>query len=151
MRPRRLLKLLRDCECNIRYHPRKANAAVDALSRKKQAKPLRMRALAMTSNSSLPPQIHEAKVEALKKENVKDENLYDTDKNFKTHLDRTLYIRSRNWLSHCRDLRKFIMHGSYKSLTIPSTLDQIRYIVILSSCTHGPTWKQVSPLISASA
>ncbi|GJW23073.1 hypothetical protein Tco_0033695 [Tanacetum coccineum] len=96
MRPRRLLKLLKDCECNIQYHPRKANAAVDALSRKKRAKPLRMRALAMTSNSSLPPQIHEAQVEALKKENVKDENLHDTDKNFETRLDRTLYIRSRN-------------------------------------------------------
>ncbi|GJR73395.1 putative reverse transcriptase domain-containing protein [Tanacetum coccineum] len=81
MRPRRLLKLLRDCECNIRYHPRKANAAADALSRKERAKPLRVRALAMTSNSYLPPRIHEAQVEPLKKENVKDEeHIHDTDK-----------------------------------------------------------------------
>ncbi|GJT66418.1 hypothetical protein Tco_1017898 [Tanacetum coccineum] len=48
--------------------------AAAPLSRKEQAKPLRVRALVMTINSSLPPQIHEARLEALKKENVKDEN-----------------------------------------------------------------------------
>ncbi|GJW28843.1 putative reverse transcriptase domain-containing protein, partial [Tanacetum coccineum] len=68
----------------------------------------------MTINLNLPPQIHEAQVEALKKENLKDENLYGTDKDFETRLDRTLCIRSRNWLSHSRDLRKFIMHELHK-------------------------------------
>ncbi|GJT14515.1 hypothetical protein Tco_0861557 [Tanacetum coccineum] len=38
----------------------------------------------MTINSNLPPQIHEAQVEALKKENVKDENLHGMDKDFET-------------------------------------------------------------------
>ncbi|GJV55041.1 putative reverse transcriptase domain-containing protein [Tanacetum coccineum] len=65
-----------DYDCKIRYHPVKANVAADALSRKERAKPLRVGALVMTINSNLPPQIHEAQVEALKKENVKDENLH---------------------------------------------------------------------------
>ncbi|GJV61371.1 hypothetical protein Tco_1467471, partial [Tanacetum coccineum] len=56
--------------------PSIANVAADALSRKERAKPLRVGALVMTINSNLPPQIHEAQVEALKKENVKDENLH---------------------------------------------------------------------------
>nr|GEX76900.1 putative reverse transcriptase domain-containing protein [Tanacetum cinerariifolium] len=42
-----------------------------------RAKPLRVRALVMTINSNLPPKIHKAQVESLKKENVKDENLHD--------------------------------------------------------------------------
>ncbi|GKE79316.1 hypothetical protein Tco_1545436, partial [Tanacetum coccineum] len=42
------------------------------------------------------PQIHEARVEALKKENFKDENLYSMDKEFENRLDETLCIRRRN-------------------------------------------------------
>ncbi|GKE55661.1 hypothetical protein Tco_1494846 [Tanacetum coccineum] len=38
------------------------------------------------------------KVEAFEKENVKDENLHGMDKDFETHLDGTLGIRSRSWL-----------------------------------------------------
>ncbi|GKC81630.1 hypothetical protein Tco_1137347, partial [Tanacetum coccineum] len=55
------------------------NVTVDALSRKEQAKPLRVGALVMTINSNLLPQIHEAQLEALKKKNVKDENLHVLD------------------------------------------------------------------------
>ncbi|GKB65797.1 hypothetical protein Tco_0927209 [Tanacetum coccineum] len=49
----------------------------------------------MTINSNLPPQIHEARVESLKKENVKDENLHGIDEEFENSLDGTLYIRRR--------------------------------------------------------
>ncbi|GKF71574.1 hypothetical protein Tco_0207688, partial [Tanacetum coccineum] len=58
-----------------------------ALSRNEQAKPLRVRALVMTTNSNLPPQIHEVRVEALKKENIKDENFHGMDKEFENRLD----------------------------------------------------------------
>ncbi|GKC94947.1 hypothetical protein Tco_1160389 [Tanacetum coccineum] len=50
----------------------------------------------MTINSNLPPQIHEARVESLKKENVKDENLHGMDKEFENRLYGTLCIRRRN-------------------------------------------------------
>ncbi|GKA80409.1 putative reverse transcriptase domain-containing protein [Tanacetum coccineum] len=41
MRQRRWLELLADYDCEIRYHPRKANVVADALSRKERIKPLR--------------------------------------------------------------------------------------------------------------
>ncbi|GKD86464.1 putative reverse transcriptase domain-containing protein [Tanacetum coccineum] len=45
MRQRRWLELLADYDCEIRYHPGKANVVVDALSRKERIKPLLVRAL----------------------------------------------------------------------------------------------------------
>nr|GFB48024.1 putative reverse transcriptase domain-containing protein [Tanacetum cinerariifolium] len=58
-----------------------------------------VRALVITINSNLPPKIHKAHVESLKKEKVKDKNLHGMDKEFKNRLDGTLYIRRRSWLS----------------------------------------------------
>ncbi|GJS19997.1 hypothetical protein Tco_0448629 [Tanacetum coccineum] len=70
MRQRRWLELLSDYDCDIRYHPGKANVVVDALSRKERSKPLRVRALVMTIGLNLPKQILEAQIEALKPENL---------------------------------------------------------------------------------
>ena len=65
MRQRRWLELLADYDCEIRYHPGKANVVADVLSRKKITKPrrvksLRVRSLVMTIHPRLPSQILEA-------------------------------------------------------------------------------------------
>ncbi|GJS91169.1 hypothetical protein Tco_0773805 [Tanacetum coccineum] len=53
MRQRRWLELLSDYDCDIRYHPRKANVVADALSRKEREPPLRVRALKQLENTKL--------------------------------------------------------------------------------------------------
>ncbi|GJT09890.1 putative reverse transcriptase domain-containing protein [Tanacetum coccineum] len=75
MRQRRWLELLADYDCEICYHPRKANVIADALSRKERIKPLRVRSLVMTIHPNLPSQILKAQTEAIKEENIKAENL----------------------------------------------------------------------------
>ncbi|GKD99755.1 putative reverse transcriptase domain-containing protein [Tanacetum coccineum] len=62
MRQHHWLELLSDYDCEIRYHSGKANVVADALSRKEQIKPLRVRALVMTIGLDLPKQILEAQI-----------------------------------------------------------------------------------------
>nr|GEZ95043.1 putative reverse transcriptase domain-containing protein [Tanacetum cinerariifolium] len=63
-----------DYDCEIRYHPGKANVVTDALSRKEQ-EPLRVPALVMTISLDLPKQILNAQTEARKPENIKNEDV----------------------------------------------------------------------------
>ncbi|GKC07771.1 reverse transcriptase domain-containing protein, partial [Tanacetum coccineum] len=127
MRQRRWLELLSDYDCEIRYHPGKANVVADALSRKERNKPLRVRALVMTIGLDLPKQILEAQTEAIKPENLKSEdvggmlieNSKDPEKPRKEKLepraDGTLCLNNRSWLPCYGDLRTLIMHESHKS------------------------------------
>ncbi|GJW16977.1 putative reverse transcriptase domain-containing protein [Tanacetum coccineum] len=115
MRQHRWLGLLADYDCEIRYHPGKANVVADALSRKERIKPLRVRSLVMTLHPNLPSQILETLTEAIKEENIKAENLRGMDKAFEIRPDGTLCIKNRSWLPLFGNLRDLIMHESYKS------------------------------------
>ncbi|GJZ97352.1 putative reverse transcriptase domain-containing protein [Tanacetum coccineum] len=53
-RQRRWLELLSDYDCEIHYHPGKANVVANALSRKEHNKPLRVRALVLKIGLNLP-------------------------------------------------------------------------------------------------
>ncbi|GJV28053.1 putative reverse transcriptase domain-containing protein, partial [Tanacetum coccineum] len=127
MRQRRWLELLSDYDCEIRYHPGKANVVADALSRKERIMPLRVWALVMTIGLDLPKRILEAQIEARKPENLKSEdvggmlieNSKDPEKPRKEKLepraDGTLCLNNRSWLPRYGDLRTLIMHESHKS------------------------------------
>ncbi|GJY10511.1 putative reverse transcriptase domain-containing protein [Tanacetum coccineum] len=69
MRQRRWIKLFSDYECEIRYHPGKANVVADALNRNERVKPRRVRAMAMTIQSGIRGMILAAQGEVFKQEN----------------------------------------------------------------------------------
>ncbi|GJT89358.1 putative reverse transcriptase domain-containing protein [Tanacetum coccineum] len=115
MRQRRWLELLADYDCEICYHPRKANVVVDALSRKERIKSHRVRSLVMTIHPKLPSQILKVQTEALKEENIKAKNLRGMDKAFEIRPDGTRCIKNQSWLPLFGNLRDLIMHESHKS------------------------------------
>nr|GFA23643.1 putative reverse transcriptase domain-containing protein [Tanacetum cinerariifolium] len=75
IRQQRWIELLSDYDCEIRYHPGKANVVADALSQKERIKPLRVLALVMTVHNNLPKQILKAQKESMKRKNVRAEKL----------------------------------------------------------------------------
>ncbi|GJV54446.1 putative reverse transcriptase domain-containing protein [Tanacetum coccineum] len=99
MRQRRWLELLSDYDCDIRYHPGKANVVADALSHV----------------------YLEAQIEAQKPENLVNEDVggiirRDIPKErLEPRADGTLCLHGRSWLPCYGDLRSVIMHESHKS------------------------------------
>ncbi|GKA87380.1 putative reverse transcriptase domain-containing protein [Tanacetum coccineum] len=114
MRQRRWIELLSDYDCEIRYHPRKANVIADALSRKDK-EPIRVRALVVTVHNNLPEQIRNAQVIACKEENISAEGFHSEGEPFEVRSDRTKCLKGRVWLPLFKGLRGLIMSESHKS------------------------------------
>nr|GEV60910.1 putative reverse transcriptase domain-containing protein [Tanacetum cinerariifolium] len=114
IRQRRWIELLSDYDCEIRYHPRKANVVADALSRKDK-EPIRVRALVVMVHNNLPEQIRSAQVVACKKENISAKGFVGKVEPFEVRADVIKYLRGRVWLPSFGGLRDLIMMESYKS------------------------------------
>nr|GEY61931.1 retrotransposon protein, putative, Ty3-gypsy subclass [Tanacetum cinerariifolium] len=94
MRQHRGLELLSDYDCEICYHPGKANVVADA--------------------------ILEAQIEAQKPKNFKNEDVRGTIRKdipkewLEPSVDETVCLNGRSWLPCYGDLRTMIMHESHK-------------------------------------
>ncbi|GJT73881.1 putative reverse transcriptase domain-containing protein [Tanacetum coccineum] len=101
MRQRRWLELLSDYDCDIRYHPGKANAVADALSLKERIEPLRIEA-------QKPENLVNEDVSGMIRKDIPRERL-------EPRVDGTLCLHGRSWLPCYGDLRSVIMLESHKS------------------------------------
>ncbi|GKF82492.1 hypothetical protein Tco_0244148, partial [Tanacetum coccineum] len=102
MRQHRWLELLSDYDCEIRYHPGKANVVADALSRKERDQPLRTEARKLEN-------IKNEDIGGMLVENAKNPEVIRTEK-LEPRTDRTLCLNGMSWLPCYGDLRTVIMH-----------------------------------------
>ncbi|GJT92264.1 putative reverse transcriptase domain-containing protein [Tanacetum coccineum] len=115
MRQRRWIELFSDYECEIRYHPGKANVVADALSRKERLKPRRVRAMALTIKSGMRGMILAAQSKALSQEDVREEKLYNLVQQMEKKEDGSLYFMDRIWVPLMGGVRTVIMDEAHKS------------------------------------
>ncbi|GJR51439.1 putative reverse transcriptase domain-containing protein [Tanacetum coccineum] len=112
MRQRRWIELFSDYDCEICYHPGKANVVVDALSRKERVKPKRVRAMNMILQSSIKDRILAAQKEAVDEFAVLQKGL---DEMIEQRSDGTLYYLDRIWVPLKGEVRTLIMDEAHKS------------------------------------
>ncbi|GJR23236.1 reverse transcriptase domain-containing protein [Tanacetum coccineum] len=115
MRQRRWIELFSDYECEIRYHPRKANVVADALSKKEHVKPRHVHAMAMTIQHGMKVLILAAQKEAFEQENLPSERLNGLEQQMEKRDDGSLYFMDRIWVPLVGDVRITIMDKAHKS------------------------------------
>nr|GFB72231.1 putative reverse transcriptase domain-containing protein [Tanacetum cinerariifolium] len=112
MRQRRWIELFSDYDCEIRYHPSKANVVADALSRKERVKPKRVRAMNMTLLSYIKDRILVAQKEAMDESVGLQKVLNEM---IEQRSNGTLYYLDRIWVPLKGDVRTQIMNEAHKS------------------------------------
>ncbi|GKB90712.1 putative reverse transcriptase domain-containing protein, partial [Tanacetum coccineum] len=112
MRQRRWIELFSDYDCEIRYHPGKANVVADALSRKESVNTKRVRAMNMTLWSSIKDRILAAQKEAVDESAGLQKGL---DEMIEQRSDGTFYYLDRIWVPLKGEVRTLIMDEAHNS------------------------------------
>nr|GEV66892.1 putative reverse transcriptase domain-containing protein [Tanacetum cinerariifolium] len=110
---RRWIELFSDYDCEIHYHPGKADVVAGALSRNERVKTKRVRAVSMTIQSSLKEKLLATQNEAIKEENAPAEILCSLDQQMEKRGDGGLNFMDSIWVPLIDDVRIMIISEAH--------------------------------------
>ena len=113
MRHRRWVELLNGDDCDIRYHPGKANVVADALSRKEHAKSICLMYSQILNN--IQDRIREAQHTSVTKNDMHEELSCGVETKLESKSNGILHYLDRIWVPDRDDLRTFLMNEAHKS------------------------------------
>ncbi|KAD7478106.1 hypothetical protein E3N88_01242 [Mikania micrantha] len=115
MRQRRWLELLKDYDCEILYHPGKANVVADALSRKTEHPAIRVKSYSLVITPDFLNELKDAQKEGLKEENVGFERIFGQVKSLEENEFGIKIRFGRMWVPRNGDIRSRILDEAHKS------------------------------------
>ncbi|KAJ9539497.1 hypothetical protein OSB04_032230 [Centaurea solstitialis] len=115
MRQRRWLDVVKDYDCEILYHPGKANVVADALSRKTHHLLLRVPLMRLTVTTSLFDLIRQSQADAIKVENQKKERIKGQLPQLVTDSRGLLTRFGRVWVPVTGEARQTLLDEAHKS------------------------------------
>ncbi|KAI3776003.1 hypothetical protein L1987_45763 [Smallanthus sonchifolius] len=114
-RQRRWLELMKDYDCEILYHPGKANVVADALSRKEESEPILIKACQLIIMPDLMSEISKTQEEALLERNIKRERIVRQQGNLYANAYGVRNRFGRMSIPKIRELRAKILDEAHKS------------------------------------
>ncbi|KAK1429741.1 hypothetical protein QVD17_11959 [Tagetes erecta] len=115
MRQRRWLELIKDYDCEIHYHPGKANVVADALSRKEKHEPIRVKACQLIITPGVMEEIRRAQVEALNEDQIKAERMIGKEIELTENTYGVKTIYGKIWVPRFGEIRKGVLDEAHKS------------------------------------
>ncbi|KAJ9556778.1 hypothetical protein OSB04_011392 [Centaurea solstitialis] len=115
MRQRRWLDVVKDYDCEILYHPGKANVVADALSRKTRHVLLRVPLMRLTVTTSLFDLIRQSQADAIREENIRKERIKGQLPQLVTDSRGLLTRFGRVWVPVSGEARQTLLDEAHKS------------------------------------
>ncbi|KAI3680701.1 hypothetical protein L6452_35475 [Arctium lappa] len=115
MRQRRWMELLSDYDCEILYHPRKANVVADALSRKEHGEIAEVVAFRVDVVSNFLEEVIKSQEEAVSTENLKSERIVGIVNSLVVDNRGVKCFNKRVWIPKVGDLRQKVLEEAHRS------------------------------------
>ncbi|KAJ9561902.1 hypothetical protein OSB04_007062 [Centaurea solstitialis] len=115
MRQQRAMELIKDYDCDILYHPGKANVVADALSRKTYARLLCYVITHISVKPNLFDDIRKWQIEALKSENIKAERMVGYVNSLSEDGRGLKVFKARIWVPRLGGMRDVVLAEAHKS------------------------------------